>query len=86
MMICLNICYIRNVLLFPYVMYFDHIFFVSVSQGVPVRIEVGPRDMNKKEFVAVRRDTGAKVTLREAEAVDSIKQLLEQIHHDMFAK
>ena len=53
------------------------------TQGVPIRIEVGPRDMSKQEFVAVRRDTGAKVTLKEVEAVDRIKELLEQIKINM---
>lgn len=34
-------------------------------KGVPIRIELGPRDIEKKELVVVRRDTGEKVTINE---------------------
>ena len=30
-------------------------------EGIPIRIELGPLDIEKNEFVAVRRDTGVKV-------------------------
>uniref|UniRef100_A0A8B9ZMX6 Bifunctional glutamate/proline--tRNA ligase n=1 Tax=Anas zonorhyncha TaxID=75864 RepID=A0A8B9ZMX6_9AVES len=49
-------------------------------KGVPVRVEVGPRDMKSQQFVAVRRDTGQKLTLSEHEAEDKLKQILEEIH------
>ncbi len=32
-------------------------------KGVPIRIEVGPRDLEKGEVLAVRRDTGEKVSI-----------------------
>ncbi|KAM9016850.1 bifunctional glutamate/proline--tRNA ligase isoform 2-T2 [Ara ararauna] len=53
-------------------------------KGVPVRIEVGPRDMKSQQFVAVRRDTGQKLTLSEHEAEDRLKQILEDIHVNLF--
>ena len=34
------------------------------SQGVPLRIEVGPRDLKSEQAVMVRRDTGEKVSAR----------------------
>ena len=37
-------------------------------QGIPVRLEVGPRDMEKGQVVAVRRDTGEKAFVPAAEA------------------
>jgi len=55
-------------------------------QGVPVRIELGPRDMEKGEFVAVRRDTSAKMILKIDTAVDSVTQLLDDIHDNMYRK
>jgi len=55
-------------------------------KGVPVRIELGPRDVSNNEFVAVRRDTAAKSTIKLSEAVDAVKQLLDDIHHSMFDK
>ena len=37
-------------------------------QGIPVRLELGPRDMEKGQVVAVRRDTGEKAFVPVAEA------------------
>jgi len=53
---------------------------------VPVRIELGPRDVSKGVMVMVRRDTGDKVTVKLDSAADSVKKLLEDIHEAMFAK
>lgn len=53
-------------------------------KGVPVRVEVGPRDMKSQQFVAVRRDTGQKLTLSEHEAEERLKQILEDIHVNLF--
>ncbi|XP_051470475.1 bifunctional glutamate/proline--tRNA ligase isoform X4 [Apus apus] len=53
-------------------------------KGVPVRVEVGPRDMKSQQFVAVRRDTGHKVTFSEHEAEDRLKQILEEIHANLY--
>jgi prolyl-tRNA synthetase len=35
-------------------------FFEWEKKGVPLRIEIGPKDIEKQQFVAARRDTGAK--------------------------
>ncbi|XP_077511678.1 glutamyl-prolyl-tRNA synthetase [Amblyomma americanum] len=53
-------------------------------KGVPVRVEIGPRDMQQKQFVAVRRDTGEKITYSTSSAVNDIKTLLETIQKGMF--
>ncbi|KAM6405369.1 bifunctional glutamate/proline--tRNA ligase isoform 5-T5 [Pluvialis apricaria] len=53
-------------------------------KGVPVRVEVGPRDMKSQQFVAVRRDTGQKLTFSEHEAEDKLKQILEEIHANLY--
>ncbi|KFQ41391.1 Bifunctional glutamate/proline--tRNA ligase, partial [Nestor notabilis] len=53
-------------------------------KGVPIRVEVGPRDMKSQQFVAVRRDTGQKLTLSEHEAEDRLKQILEDIHVNLY--
>ncbi|XP_077984659.1 bifunctional glutamate/proline--tRNA ligase-like [Glandiceps talaboti] len=55
-------------------------------KGVPIRIELGPQDLKQKQFVAVRRDTGEKVTLSEEKAVEQIKSLLEDIQDNLFKK
>uniref|UniRef100_A0A6J0UXT1 Bifunctional glutamate/proline--tRNA ligase isoform X6 n=1 Tax=Pogona vitticeps TaxID=103695 RepID=A0A6J0UXT1_9SAUR len=53
-------------------------------KGVPVRLEVGPRDMKNEQFVAVRRDTGEKLTFCENEAVDQLRRILEEIHTNLY--
>eukprot|EP01135_Chromosphaera_perkinsii_P008451 Nk52_evm19s1360 gene=Nk52_evmTU19s1360 len=55
-------------------------------KGVPIRIELGPRDLAKNQAVAVRRDTMAKVevTLDGFEA--NIQKLLDTIHTEMFKR
>ncbi|XP_028387128.1 bifunctional glutamate/proline--tRNA ligase isoform X2 [Phyllostomus discolor] len=55
-------------------------------KGVPVRLEVGPRDMKSCQFVAVRRDTGEKLTVAEDEAEAKLQALLEDIHANLFRK
>ncbi|XP_075269137.1 bifunctional glutamate/proline--tRNA ligase isoform X4 [Opisthocomus hoazin] len=55
-------------------------------KGVPVRVEVGPRDMKNQQFVAVRRDTGQKLTFSEHEAEDRLKQILEEIHANLYSR
>ncbi|XP_048353202.1 bifunctional glutamate/proline--tRNA ligase isoform X5 [Sphaerodactylus townsendi] len=53
-------------------------------KGVPVRLEVGPRDMKNGQFVAVRRDTGEKLTFAENEAVDQLRHILDEIHTNLY--
>ncbi|XP_067149150.1 bifunctional glutamate/proline--tRNA ligase isoform X3 [Apteryx mantelli] len=53
-------------------------------KGVPVRVEVGPRDMKNQQFVAVRRDTGQKLTFSEHEAEEKLEQILEEIHANLY--
>ncbi|CAG9764840.1 unnamed protein product [Ceutorhynchus assimilis] len=55
-------------------------------KGVPIRIELGPKDIEKNQFVAVRRDTGEKITLPRAQAVAKIQELLQDIHDNMYKK
>ena len=53
-------------------------------RGVPVRLEVGPKDLAQSKFVAVRRDTGVKQTYEEANVVASIKELFVTIHNNLY--
>ncbi|XP_036984222.2 bifunctional glutamate/proline--tRNA ligase isoform X1 [Artibeus jamaicensis] len=55
-------------------------------KGVPIRLEVGPRDMKSCQFVAVRRDTGEKLTVAENEAETKLGAILEDIHVNLFRK
>jgi len=53
-------------------------------KGVPVRIEVGPRDIQKRQVVLVRRDTGEKSAVSEFELLPRLKTLLDEIQENMF--
>ena len=59
---------------------------LCVVQGVPVRIELGPKDLEKQQFVAVKRVNGQKVTLPLDGAAQAINTMLDDIHDVMFAK
>ena len=55
-------------------------------KGVPVRIEVGPKDIEKKQLVLVRRDTGEKMTVKENEVVEKVRKLSEEIQQNLVAR
>jgi prolyl-tRNA synthetase len=54
-------------------------------KGVPVRVEVGPRDLAEGLATVVRRDTGDKQQVAVGEVKARVEQLLEVIQGDMLA-
>lgn len=55
-------------------------------KGVPLRVEIGPRDLEKKQIVLVRRDIKGKKFVSLEKAAESIEELLETIQNDLFKK
>ncbi|MCQ6268297.1 proline--tRNA ligase [Fictibacillus sp. WQ 8-8] len=55
-------------------------------KGVPLRIEIGPKDIEKNQAVAVRRDTGEKIFLSLDELKTRIPLLLEEIQKGLLQK
>ena len=55
-------------------------------KGVPVRVEIGPRDIKHKQVTVARRDTFEKSTIEEEKAVDAVIKLLEEIQNNLYAK
>ncbi len=55
-------------------------------KGVPVRLEIGPRDIEKNQCVAVRRDTGEKTILSLEGLTESLQQLFDDIHENMLKR
>lgn len=53
-------------------------------KGVPIRLEVGPRDVDKKTVVLVRRDTGEKMFIPVSELTEKIPVLLDDIQQTLF--
>ena len=54
-------------------------------QGVPVRLEIGPKDIEKNQCVLVRRDTREKIFVSLDEVETRIAELLDEIHNNMYA-
>ena len=55
-------------------------------RGVPVRIEMGPRDIEANQAILVRRDTGEKMTVSIDELNEKVGELLEQIQTEMLER
>lgn len=53
-------------------------------RGVPVRIELGPRDIENNKCVLVRRDTSEKIEVSLDEVSDRLGTLLDEIQKNMF--
>jgi prolyl-tRNA synthetase len=53
-------------------------------KGVPVRIEIGPRDVESKKLVMARRDNGEKFSISKNELSIKIKTVLEEIQNNLF--
>ncbi len=54
-------------------------------KGVPLRVEVGPRDLASGVVTVVRRDTGDKVTPTVGAVASRASELLEEMQSDLFA-
>jgi prolyl-tRNA synthetase len=55
-------------------------------KGVPLRIEVGPRDVAKGEAVLARRDKSHKETVKQEGIAGTVKARLEEIQADLLTK
>jgi len=55
-------------------------------KGVPIRLEIGPRDIEKGQAVLVRRDTREKTFVPMDQLEKAIAELLDSIHSNMLAK
>ncbi len=53
-------------------------------RGIPVRVEVGPRDIENGVCMVVRRDSGEKMEVKLDELAATIEKLLPQIQQDMY--
>ncbi|MBI2126303.1 MAG: proline--tRNA ligase [Thaumarchaeota archaeon] len=55
-------------------------------KGVPIRIEIGPRDIEKGQLTVVRRDTAEKSFIKIDNTAPEIKKLLVQIQKNLSEK
>ena len=49
-------------------------------RGVPIRLELGPRDIENEQVVLVRRDTREKITVPLKETAKMAKKILDEVH------
>ena len=55
-------------------------------KGIPLRVEVGPKDIEAGQAVVVRRDTREKTIVPFDKLSETCEALLAQMHDDMYAK
>lgn len=53
---------------------------------MPLRVEIGPKDMQKQQMRVVRRDTGAACYVAWDECNTSVHALLDEIQKDLFTR
>ncbi len=56
-------------------------------KGIPLRIEIGPKDVEKNQAIVVRRDNGEKQTVRLDDLSDEkINEILNRMQHALYEK
>ena len=55
-------------------------------KGVPLRVEIGPKDMEKNQCCVCRRDSGEKVFVPLDELEGDVKWLLDEVHKSLYAR
>ena len=55
-------------------------------KGVPLRMEVGPRDIENDQVVIARRDIGEKIFLSKKDILSEVPKLLSIIQNNLFLK
>jgi prolyl-tRNA synthetase len=55
-------------------------------KGVPLRIELGPRDLERQQVVLVRRDNGEKISVSRNMLASKVESLLEEVQNGIYNK
>lgn len=55
-------------------------------RGVPIRIEIGPKDIQKNQVVLARRDTKEKLSVPQDQLVERVPALLDEIQKNLFER
>jgi len=55
-------------------------------KGVPLRIEIGPKDLEKKSATIVKRNTGEKIQIKIKDLKTKIPKILDDIQNELFKK
>ncbi|MFP3345471.1 His/Gly/Thr/Pro-type tRNA ligase C-terminal domain-containing protein, partial [Halomonas sp. SIMBA_159] len=55
-------------------------------RGIPLRLEIGPKDIEQEKVVLVRRDTGEKIEVANNQIETEVARLLEEIQQGLYEK
>ncbi len=55
-------------------------------KGVPLRVEIGPKDVQAKQVTLVRRDTREKIAVNRSDAKSRINSILDQIQNHLYER
>ena len=55
-------------------------------KGIPLRIEIGPKDVKSKKVIIVRRDTGKKEVIAERDIDKKVNKMLEDMQKSLYNK
>ena len=55
-------------------------------KGVPLRVEIGPKDMEKGQCCICRRDSGEKIFVPLSELETTVPQLLDSVHDGLYQR
>ncbi|MEK6904259.1 MAG: proline--tRNA ligase [Nanoarchaeota archaeon] len=55
-------------------------------KGIPVRIEIGPKDVEKKQVILVRRDNNSKEAVKISKLKSKVKEVLDKMQSGMYSK
>jgi prolyl-tRNA synthetase len=58
-------------------------FYYWELKGVPLRVEVGKRDVEKKQVIITRRDTLEKYAVSVANLIDAVKELMKAVEENL---
>ena len=61
-------------------------FFTHLQKGVPLRLELGEKDIKAGTVRVVRRDTGEKMDVANDAVIPTVKKLLDDIQSNLFAR
>ncbi len=55
-------------------------------KGVPLRVEIGPKDVQAKQVTLVRRDTREKIAVNRSDAKSRINSILDEIQNHLYER
>lgn len=55
-------------------------------KGIPLRIEIGPRDLENKSVMVVKRNTGEKIVVKLKDLKKETARILSEMHEEMYNK